>query len=50
MIKYVVDFKIHIQQKLEDYEQLVADELDQELADEEQDAAMGTHHDADAVE
>lgn len=38
MLNDVIKFKVHVQKNLEDYESFVADELDQEMAaDEERD-------------
>ncbi|EME88699.1 uncharacterized protein MYCFIDRAFT_71981 [Pseudocercospora fijiensis CIRAD86] len=51
MIKYVVDFKIHIQQKLEEYEDFVAVELEHEFKEaEEAEAGLGAEADPDAME
>ncbi|KXS98450.1 hypothetical protein AC578_8051 [Pseudocercospora eumusae] len=51
MIKYVVDFKIHIQQKLEEYEDFVAVELEHEFKEaEEAEAGLEAEADPDAME
>ena len=36
MLNDVIKFKVHVQKNLEDYEGFVADELDQEMAAEEE--------------